>query len=89
MEQIYSVGDTVVIKDAEFLENHSEERPTVVTGMLHLAGKIVRISSYYEGFVHLEDLDGENVGYLWNENWLEPVCSMDDSIEEAFDELFE
>jgi len=88
----FKVGDLAVVMDKEYLKAHSRQTPTIVGGMYKYAGKTVRIAGFYtasnEDFAYLEDLNGERICCMWNQDWLCPVYEDDVVSSEVFDDLF-
>lgn len=88
----FKVGDLAVVMNKEYLQEHRMQTPTIVPGMYRYAGKTVRIAGFYTAanadFVYLEDLNGERISCMWNQEWLCPVYEGDAVSSEVFDDLF-
>lgn len=88
----FKVGDLAVVMDKEYLRAHSMQTPTIVNAMYKYAGKTVRIAGFYTAanadFAYLEDLNGERISCMWNQDWLCPVYKDDAVSHEVFDDLF-
>lgn len=70
----YKEGDRVRVKSEEFLQEHHEMPPGVVSGMYEFAGREITLS----GEVHSSNHDNwyGHGRYWWHEDWLDPVCTL-------------
>ena len=75
---MFNPGDIVRIKSKEFLIEHQNEAPTVVSQMLEYAEGIFEVDSIVGEFITLRGVLDHSDGFPWHwsEEWLDPYVEL-------------